>query len=113
MADDADDTRLARWEMLASALAGRDVALAPVEPGEPPWTDGATVFLDSSADARDQRNAIAAQASLIAAGSLASDVVEMLVRHPRLAKRYLAVEGHRALLANATLLPGHLGPPPA
>jgi hypothetical protein len=31
-----------------------------------------------------------------------------LVRHPRLARRYLAVEGHRALVSNAGLLPGIL-----
>ncbi len=47
-------------------------------------------------------------ASLIAAGSLAPDIVGALVRHPKLAKRYLAVEGHRALAANADVLPGVL-----
>ena len=47
-------------------------------------------------------------ASLIAADSLDPDVVGALVRHPRLAKRYLAVEGHRALAANGDLLPGVL-----
>jgi hypothetical protein len=42
---------------------------------------------------------------MIAAGSLDPDVVGPLVRHPRLAKRYLAVEAHRALVANADVLP--------
>jgi nitric oxide reductase NorD protein len=42
---------------------------------------------------------------MIAAGSLAPDVMRALVRHPRTARRYLAVEGHRALLSNADLLP--------
>ena len=46
---------------------------------------------------------------MIAAGSLDPDVVRPLVRHPRLAKRYLAVEGHRALVANAGVLPRQLG----
>ncbi|MDG4664832.1 VWA domain-containing protein [Mycobacterium sp. 236(2023)] len=95
--------------MLASALAGRDVALASVGPGESPWTDGRTVFVDLSAAARERLMAIAVQSSLIAAGSLAADVMESLVRHPRWAKRYLLIEGHRALLANGDLLPGHLG----
>jgi hypothetical protein len=45
---------------------------------------------------------------MIAAGSLDPDVVRSLVRHPRLARRYLTVEGHRALVANAGLLPGFL-----
>jgi hypothetical protein len=42
---------------------------------------------------------------MIAAGSLDPDVVRALVRHPRLARRYLAIEGHRALVANNDLLP--------
>ena len=60
------------------------------------------------APARANLEAIAVQASMIAAGSLDPDVVRPLVRHPRLARRYLAVEGHRALVANADLLPGVL-----
>ena len=32
------------------------------------------------------------------------EVVGALVRHRRLARRYLAVEGHRALLANVTAM---------
>ncbi len=45
---------------------------------------------------------------MLAAGSLEPDVVRPLVRHPRLARRYLAIEGHRALVSNADLLPGVL-----
>ena len=47
-------------------------------------------------------------ASMLAAGSLDPDVVRPLVRHPRLARRFLAIEGHRALVANSDLLPGVL-----
>jgi nitric oxide reductase NorD protein len=92
--------------MFASALAGRAVAVAELPAGEPAWTDGQTIFVDGSA--RGRLSAIAVQASLIAAGSLEPDVVRSLVRHPRLARRYLAIEGHRALLSNADLLPGVL-----
>ena len=42
---------------------------------------------------------------MIAAGSLDPDVVRPLVRRSRWAKRYLAIEGHRALVANADVLP--------
>ena len=45
------------------------------------------------------------QASLLAAGSLEPGIVRKLVRRPALARRYLAVEGHRALAANEELLP--------
>ena len=56
--------------MLASALAGRPVAVAELQPGEPPWTDGQTIYVDPSARARAKLEAIAVQASMIAAGSL-------------------------------------------
>lgn len=95
--------------MLASALAGRSMAVVPIDRGAPPWTDGQTVFVDPCAGPRENLEAVAVQASLIAAGSLGSDLVRALVRHPRLANRYLAIEGHRALVANESLLPGRLG----
>ncbi len=94
--------------MFASALAGRTVAVAELQPGESSWTDGQTIFVDSSASSRAKLAAIAVQASMIAAGSLDPDVVRGLVRHPQLARRYLAVEGHRALVSNADLLPSVL-----
>ena len=110
MADDALGDRLQALGMLASALAGRPMAVSELQPGEPPWTDGQTIYVDAAARARAQLEAIAVHASMIAAGSLDPDVVRPLVRHPRLARRYLAVEGHRALVANAGLLPGVLAP---
>jgi hypothetical protein len=82
--------------------------VAPLDPGEPSWTDGQTVFVDPSARARQNLESVAVHASLIAAGSLAPEIVGAMVRHPRLAKRYLAVEGHRALAANGDVLPGVL-----
>jgi hypothetical protein len=90
--------------MLASALAGRPVAVAELPSGEPSWTDGQTIFVGGSA----KLAAIAVHASMLAAGSLDPDVVRPLVRHPRLARRFLAIEGHRALIANSELLPGVL-----
>lgn len=94
--------------LLASALAGRAVAVTALPQGEPCWTDGQTVFVDLANRARALES-IAVQASLIAAGSIDADIVRPLARKPRVAERYLAVEGHRALAANADLLPGVLG----
>jgi nitric oxide reductase NorD protein len=105
---DARGDHLQALGMLASALAGRPVTVAELQPGEPPWTDGQTIFVDACARARtklEALKAVAVQASMIAAGSLEPDVVRHLTRHPRLARRYLAVEGHRALVCNAGLLP--------
>lgn len=105
MADGNRDDRLPGLGMLASALAGRPVAVAELAPGEPAWTDGQTVYVDAAAGARANLEAVVVQASMIAAGSFDPDVVGSLVRHPRTAKRYLAVEAHRALVSNAGLLP--------
>jgi nitric oxide reductase NorD protein len=106
--NDADGDRLQALGMLASALAGRPVAVAAVDPGEPSWTDGQTVFVDPSARQRENLGSVAVHASLIAADSLAPDIVGALLRHPRVAKRYLTIEGHRALAANGDVLPGVL-----
>jgi nitric oxide reductase NorD protein len=76
-----------------------------VEPGDQPWTDGRTVFVDPGAANHEQLETLAVQASLLAAGSLEPDVLRRLTRRPVSARRYLAVEGHRALAANEDLLP--------
>ena len=108
MAKLADSDRLQALGMLTSVLAGRPVAVAPVAPGEPSWTDGQTVYLDPAAGPRANLESAAVHASLIAAGSLDSEVMGSLVRRPRIAHRYLAIEGHRALAVNGQLLPGVL-----
>jgi hypothetical protein len=108
VAGDADADRLQALGMLASALAGRPVAVSPTAAGDPSWTDGQTVFVDPSAGARSVLESVAVHASMIAADSLATEIVGSLVRHPRVAKRYLAIEGHRALAANDALLPAVL-----
>jgi len=105
VADDVDTDRLQALGMLASALAGRPVAVSPAPAGEPSWTDGQSIFVDPSAGGRANLESVAVHASLISADSLTNDVVNSLVRHPRLARRYLAVESHRALAANSALLP--------
>jgi nitric oxide reductase NorD protein len=108
VADDVREDRLQGLSMLASALAGRPVAVAELQPGEPSWTDGQTIYIDAAARARARLEAVAVQASMIAAGSLDPDVVRSLIRRPRMARRYLAVEAHRALVSNADLLPSLL-----
>lgn len=104
----ADDEWAIRLVVIASALAGRAVGVLPTESGEPAWSDGQTINLDATADARTTLAALAVQASLIAAGSLEPDVVRPLARKSRAARRYLTLEGHRALAVNADLLPNAL-----
>ncbi|MDT5177501.1 MAG: nitric oxide reductase NorD protein [Mycobacterium sp.] len=83
------------------------MALAPLRPGEPPWTDGQTIFVDPEMAPRTILGMVAVQSSLVAAGSLDGVVVRALSR-ARVAERYLAIEGHRALVENSRLLPGVL-----
>jgi nitric oxide reductase NorD protein len=94
-----------RLSLLASAISSRALQVASGEPGESAWTDGKVVFVDAGISRREQVEAVAVQASLLAAGSLDTDVVRTLTRRPALARRYLAVEGHRALAAIEDLLP--------
>jgi hypothetical protein len=96
---------LGRLSLLASAIAHRSLGVAPGRPGELAWTDGKVVFLDPERSPREQVEALGAQASLLAAGSLDPAVVRRLTRRRALARRYLAVEGHRALASVEHLLP--------
>ena len=99
---------VARLGLLASAIAQRPLQVAPGEPGEPAWTDGKVVFVDANECPRSQIASLVVQASLLAAGSLERDIVHGLGRREALAKRYLAVEGHRALTTVEPLLPRSL-----
>ncbi|ETW22520.1 nitric oxide reductase activation protein NorD [Mycobacterium gastri] len=103
--DQHNTDRLPRLGIVASAIAARTVRVAPAGTGEPAWTDGRTIFVDAGLPGRDQLASLAVQASLLAAGSLEPDVVRALVRRPAVARRYLTVEGHRALAANEYWLP--------
>ena len=97
---------VARYRLLASAIAGRLVDVAAVEEeGGAAWTDGATIFVDADGDPRDVLCAVVVQASLLACGSLTPDVVSTLGRRASVLRRYLALEGHRAVTAQEGLLP--------
>ena len=96
---------LARLELLASAIAGRPLVVAPTEPGERSWTDGAVVHVDEGLAPSDQLRAVAVQAALVAAGSVDPEIARRLDRRGPVLDRYLAVEGHRALAANDAVLP--------
>lgn len=107
MDDKRDVTNLG---MLASAIARRPLRVAQTQPGELTWTDGKVLFLDAGASRSEQLAALAVQASLLAAGSLSPEIGAALLRKPALAKRYLSLEGRRALASVAALLPPSLSP---
>src|SRR5262249_5819591 len=94
-----------RYKLFASAIAGRPVEIASVDAGTPAWTDGATIFVDAGIERRDILHSVAVQASLLGAGSLDPQISALLVRRGAVARRYLAIEGHRALTVHEDLLP--------
>ncbi|PTU30767.1 nitric oxide reductase activation protein [Stenotrophobium rhamnosiphilum] len=91
--------------MLASALSRRDIRVDHTVLGIPAWTNGTVIYVDGSADFRYQLKELCVQSALLVAGSLSRELVQRLARRPELAKRYLAVEGHRALSTLKDVLP--------
>ena len=70
-----------RLRLLASAVAGRPLSVAALEPPETQaWTDGVTVFVDPTATPREQVRSVAVQASLLSSGSLDAEHVSALAR---------------------------------
>jgi hypothetical protein len=93
-----------KYRLLASAIAGRLIEVAPVTDDDgAAWSDGTTIF--AAEDASDAQSAVVVQAALLGAGSLAPDVVARLGRRSSVVRRYLAIEGHRALFAANDVLP--------
>ena len=100
-----DRSDVKRFELLASAIAGRSVTIEPTDQKDGAWTDGATIFVNSEATETPPLDCIVVQAALLGAGSLEGEVMDELVRSARLRRRYLYVEGHRALAALEPMLP--------
>jgi hypothetical protein len=94
-----------RFSLLASAIAGRTVGVAASEGDGPSWTDGTTIYLDRALGVDDTLSAVAVQAALLGAGSLGAEQVEQLGRRAAPTRRYLSLEGHRALAAAETVVP--------
>ena len=100
-----DEMDLGSLRLLASAVARRPMEVAAATRGDRSWTDGKTMFLEGTVNPGNQIRMLAVQGSLVASGSLDPEILRQLVRRPELTRRYLAVEGHRALLANEHVLP--------
>ena len=94
-----------RFGCLASAIAGRPIDVVGGVPGDPPSTDGSAIFVDPLADRVEQVRTLAVQAALLGAGSLDRGMLDRLIRRPAAHRRYLAVEGHRALATLEPLMP--------
>lgn len=88
---------LGRFRLLAAFAAGRPVLTAEAPAGEPAHTDSRTVFASAGRRAAEQRREILLQSALLGAGSLDQRLVKALWARPTVARRYLALEGRRAL----------------
>ena len=100
-----DHGRLSRFELLASAIAGRNVTIETTDQKGGAWTDGATIFVLDGSPTPMAIRCVVMQAALLGAGSLDGEVLERLMRSTKLCRRYLSVEGHRALAALDPMLP--------
>jgi hypothetical protein len=94
-----------RFELLASAIAGRTVTIEPSDDKGGVWTNGATIFVNPESQPGTRLQCVAVQAALLGAGSFDGEILERLVRSAKLCRRYLAIEGHRSLEALDPMLP--------
>lgn len=98
-----------RYAVLASAIASRRLQVEAAESDQPTYTDGRTIFVDPGAEPADIRDGVAAQALLLAAGSLEKNVMIRLARTRRgVAERYLALELARAGARLGSVLPARI-----
>src|SRR5437899_1264627 len=92
-----------RYALLASAVAGRKVAVVVGEP-ELSHTDGETIYA-AAAEPDAVRDAVVVQAALLGAGSFDPRTVVRLAGRKRLRNRYLTLEVVRAMSVLGTSAP--------
>ena len=109
-ASDAEDP--GRFRFLATFLAGRSLTVTEAPAGGAAHTDGRVVFVSAGRSVSEQRREVLVQSALVGAGSLDDRLVRALWGRPKIARRYLALEGRRVLAELAASLPlaAALGP---
>jgi nitric oxide reductase NorD protein len=91
-----------RFRFLASFLAGRSLGITEADAAH---TDGLFVFVSAGRPASEQRREVLVQGALLGAGSLDHRLVRALRGRPKVARRYLALEGRRVLAELAAQIP--------
>ena len=94
-----------RFRFLATFLAGRSLRVTEAPRGEAAHTDGRFVFVSAGGSAAEQRREVLVQGALLGAGSLDPHSVGALRGRPKVARRYLALEGRRVLADLAARIP--------
>jgi nitric oxide reductase NorD protein len=100
-----DDSNPDRFRFLATYIAGRSVDVTEAPAGQPAHTNGLFIFVSAGGSVEQQRREMLVQAALLGAGSLDPRLVKGLRARATLARRYLALEGHRVLAALAQQIP--------
>jgi hypothetical protein len=93
------------FRFLASFLAGRTVGVREAAAGEAAYTDGRFVFVSAGRSPSEQRRETFVQSALLGAGSLDHRRVRALRGRPRVASRYLSLEGRRVLAELTARIP--------
>lgn len=94
-----------RFRFLATYIAGRSVDVTEAPAGQPAHTNGQFIFVSAGRPMAEQRREMLLQAALLGAGSLEPRLVKQLRARATTARRYLALEGHRALAELAQQIP--------
>ena len=94
-----------QFRFLASFLAGRALGVREAAADEAAYTDGRFVFVSAGQSASEQRREAFVQSALLGAGSLDPRCVRPLRGRPRVASRYLSLEGRRVLAELAARIP--------
>ena len=94
-----------RFRFLATFIAGRSVDVAEAPAGQAAHTNGQVIFVSAGRSVAEQRREMLVQSALLGAGSLDPRLVKALRARPSVARRYLALEGHRVLAELADQLP--------
>ncbi|MGD1241498.1 nitric oxide reductase activation protein NorD [Mycobacterium seoulense] len=98
-------TDIGRYSLLASAIAGRRLALRAAAAGTLPYTDAQSIFIPTDCPLSEVVNVVVLHASILGAGTCHPDVVRRLRGKPRPTRRYFALEARRATKELAWLLP--------
>jgi nitric oxide reductase NorD protein len=101
----SDPNSLERFRLLATFIAGRSIDVTEAAAGQAAHTNGQVIFVSAAGSAAEQRREMLIQSALLGAGSLDRRFVKPLRARPVLARRYLALEGHRVLAELARGLP--------
>lgn len=106
-----DGRDLARYELIATAIACRSILVKEALEGEATYCDGEAIYLNRGLDCnrlgfQDELTPVAFQSALLAEGSLDRAIMVQLRGRPSVTRRYLAIEGTRILSKVAQTLPG-------